>query len=45
MRAVLSEQAVARMGRWGCGLDSQTRELEGGLKVARAVMAGMADRY
>jgi hypothetical protein len=43
MRAVLSEHAVARMGRWGCGLLSQARALEGGLKVARGVMEGMVD--
>jgi hypothetical protein len=43
MRAVLSEQAVARMGRWGCGLLSQARALEGGWKVASGWMEGMVD--
>lgn len=41
MRAVLSEQAVAMMGRWGCGVLSQVRVLQVGWKVARALMAGI----
>ena len=35
MRAVLSEQAVAIMGRWGWGVLVQVRALQGGLRVAR----------
>ena len=38
MRAVLSEQAVARMGRWGWGALCQVRELQVGVRVARGLM-------
>lgn len=41
MRAVLSEQAVARMGRVGWGVLSQVRELQEGKRVARGWMEGM----
>ena len=38
MRTVLSEQAVATMGRCGCGWLDQARELEGGVRVASGVI-------
>ena len=38
IRTVLSAQAVAMMGREGCGHDCQVREVEGGWRVARGVM-------
>ena len=41
MRAVLSEQAVARMGSVGCGVLSQVRELQEGVRVAKGLMEGM----
>lgn len=41
MRAVLSEHAVARIGKLGCGELSQVRELHGGVSVARGLMEGM----
>lgn len=35
MRTLLSEQAVAIMGRRGCGVDDHAREFTAGLNVAR----------
>lgn len=43
MRAVLSEQAVARMGRVGWGVLSQVREFDGGCRVARGLIEGMIE--
>lgn len=37
MRTVLSEEAVARRGRYGWGVDCQAREVEGGVHVARGL--------
>lgn len=34
----MSEQAVATMGRCGCGCEDQAREEEGGLRVASGVI-------
>ena len=34
-RTLRSEQAVATIGRLGCGLDCHVREFEGGLSVVR----------
>lgn len=42
MRTVLSEQAVARIGRCGCGVLSHVRALQEGVNVARALMVGIA---
>lgn len=36
----MSEQAVATMGRCGCGWLDQARELEGGVRVASGVIVG-----
>lgn len=40
MRTVLSEEAVARRGRVGCGEEDQARVLLGGWRVARGRMVG-----
>ena len=42
-RTVLSEHAVATMGKWGCGALSQVRALQGGLSVARGTRVGIVD--
>lgn len=41
MRAVLSEQAVARMGRVGWGVVCQVRVEQVGVRVARGSMEGI----
>lgn len=41
MRTVLSEQAVATIGRCGWGEVSQARALQDGVKVASGVMEGI----
>lgn len=40
IRTVLSEEAVARRGREGCGVESQVRELQDGVNVARCRRGG-----
>jgi len=41
MRTVLSEHAVARIGRFGCGREDQVRVLDGGVKDARGLISAM----
>jgi len=46
MRTERSEQAVATIGRFGCGEESQTRVLDGGFSVATGlIVGGMASDF